>query len=250
MTVILFIAVLLAGAQASGREATSFALLPEAVACGPRAVFEKAEKVPPPIAIAGTLADGATSMYAPWHRLVVNAGSEQGVRAGQQYFVRRMVDPYQDKGNLSLKAKERYPMAVVTAGWVQIDAVEDKRSIATIVHACGGITAGDYLEPFELPKVPAPLAEGTPDYGDPAHVLFGTERAHVEGTGRLIVIDRGSKEGIQPGQRFTLFRASEAGPNVIVAKGIAVEVKAETSMLVINDIRDAVYAGDKAAAQH
>jgi hypothetical protein len=249
MIATLLVAVLLAGAQTPSRDVTSATVLPETVACGPRAVFDKAEKTPPPITIGGTLADGVNSMYAPWHRLVVTAGSEQGVRVGQQYFVRRMADPYEDKKGLGLIAKERYPMAIVTDGWVRIDAVEDKRSIATIVHECGGIVPGDYLEPFDMPTVPSPLAEGTPDYGNPAEVLFGTERARVEGGGRLVVIDKGSKQGIQPGQRFTLFRASDAGPNVIVAKGIAVEVKADTSMIVINEIRDAVYAGDRAAPQ-
>ncbi len=247
MTATLVLAVLLAGAQATGRDVSSSTLLPEAVACGPRAVFEKADKTPPAIAVVGTLAEGATSMYAPWHRLVVSAGSEQGVRAGQQYYIRRLADPYEDKHGLGLVVKERYPMAVVTAGWVRIDAVEDKRSIATVVHECGGITPGDYLEPFEMPAIPTPLAEGTPDYIEAAQVLFGTERSRVEGAGRLVVIDRGTKQGIQPGQRFTLFRSSDAGPNVIVAKGVAVEVRPDTSMIVINDIRDAVYAGDKAA---
>lgn len=250
MTPTLLVVVLLSGAQAPGPQLSSVSLVPEAVACGPRAAIEKAEKVKPPLTVAGTLADGVNSMYAPWHRLVVSAGADQGVRAGQQYFVRRMADPYGDRENLKLRGTERYALAVITAGWLRIDAVEEKRSIATIIHSCSGIIPGDYLEPFEMPTLPKPMAEGTPDYGDAAQVLFGTERARVEGAGRLIVIDRGSKEGIQPGQHFTLFRTSGAGPNAIVAKGVAVEVRNESAMIVLDDMRDAIYGGDKAAPHH
>jgi hypothetical protein len=210
-----------------------------AIACGPRVAFEAPV---PALAVAGTLAD-AQGVYAPWHRLVVNGGVEQGLEAGQEYFVRRVL-PLREapaKG-------ERVARAVVTAGWIRIDAVESSRAIATVVYECDGIQAGDYLEPFAMPTVPPPLAEGQPDFADPGTVLFGLDQRLMEGAGGYVVVDRGSEQGIQPGQQFTVFRASGTGPNIVVARGVAMAVHPAATMMKISRMQDHVRAGDRVAA--
>jgi hypothetical protein len=69
----------------------------------------------------------------------------------------------------------------------------------------------------------------------------------MEGAGAMMIIDQGTKHGVRPGQRFTIFRPSLAGPNIIVAEATALRVSAETSMVRIEDMRDAVHVGDKIA---
>lgn len=209
-----------------------------AIACGPRASYGAPAAG---VSVVGSLTD-AKGVYAPWHRLVVNAGSEGGLREGQEFFVRRAVPPH----DLPPRGQKTV-YAVVTAGWIRIDHVEAKRAIASIVHECDGIAPGDYLEPFAVPTVPTALAAGSADYTEPAEVLFGSERTQVAGTGSLIVINRGSENGIRPGQRFTIFRASAAGPNVIVGRAVALSVQTDSTMARIEDMRDAVMAGDGAA---
>jgi hypothetical protein len=165
------------------------------------------------------------------------------VQAGQEYYVRRIVRPRE------LPAKnEKAVHAVATAGWVRIDQTEAHRSIATILHECDGISPGDFLEPFSVPTVPSPLPPGKADFSEPGRVLFGSERQQIGGVGSMLLVDRGSKQGIQPGQRLTIFRGSEAGPNVIVAIASAVAVDPDFSMVKIQEMRDAVMAGDLVAA--
>jgi hypothetical protein len=210
-----------------------------AIACGPRVAFEAPEAA---LAIAGSLA-AAQGVYAPWHRLVINAGAEQGIRTGQQFYVRRAMPPREQPAK-----GQRATFGIVTAGWIRIDAVEAHRSIATIVYECDGMQQGDYLEPFAMPTVPAALPEGEPDFTEPGSVLFGLERRQMEGAGAYVVIDRGSEHGIQPGQHFTVFRASPAGPNIIVARGVAMAVQREATMMKISRMQDYVGAGDRVAA--
>ena len=224
------------GAPAAAQTTMSSAAL--AIACGPRAAYDLPDK---PVTVSGSLTS-AKGVYAPWHRLVVSAGSEDGLRPGQEFFVRRAVPPHDPP-----KKGEKLAYAIVTAGWIRIDDTQSKRSIATIVHECDGIAPGDYLEPFAVPAVPTPLPDGAPDFSEPAKVLFGTHRQLVAGGGSMVVIDRGTNHGIQPGQRFTIYRASDAGPNVIFARGRALAVQADTSTIQLEQMRDAVLAGDSVA---
>lgn len=210
-----------------------------AIACGPRVAFEAP---PAAIQIAGSLAD-AQGVYAPWHRLVINTGAEQGIKVGQEFYVRRTLRPEQTPAR-----GQRPTLPVVTAGWVRIDAVEAARSIATIVYECDGMQQGDYLEPFAMPIVPAPLPEGKPDFAEPGSVLFGLEQRQMDGAGAYVVVDRGSEHGIKPGQQFTVFRASAGGPNIIVARGVAMAVQPQATMMKISRMQDYVGVGDRVAA--
>jgi hypothetical protein len=217
---------------------TSMSSQAMAIACGPRASFDPPDTR---VAVGGSLTE-AKGVYAPWHRIVISAGTEDGLKSGQEYFVRRIVRPREmpNKG-------ERVAHAIATAGWIRIDETQARRSIASVLHECDGIAPGDYLEPFAVPTVPTPLPEGKADFTNPAHVLFGGERQNLAGAGSLMLIDQGTKHGIQPGQRFTIYRPSSAGPNVIVAKAMALDVQAEVTMVQIQDMRDAVMAGDLVA---
>ncbi|HXH07305.1 MAG TPA: hypothetical protein VNI83_12040 [Vicinamibacterales bacterium] len=248
-----------AGARPETAAALSAAALE--IACGPMAAFK-----PPSTAlqVIGSLTD-AEQLYAPWHRLVINAGADHGLKPGQLFYVRRVVRPPEDPSFTHLVTtrasqdhrqtaapggSEPAPVrafAIMTAGWIRLDAVEPARSIATILHACDGVMPGDYLEPFVAPVPPPELPDGTPDYASPARVLFGVERRALAGGRTLVVIDRGAKAGLKPGQRFTFFRPSAAGPNVIVAEGIALLVSDDATMTRVERMRDAVLSGDFAA---
>ena len=209
-----------------------------AIACAPRGTYE----APAPKIIIGGSLTNAQGVFAPWHRLVVNAGAEEGVKAGADYFVRRVVPEreWQAKG-------EKPVYAVMTIGWVHVDDVQTHQSIASIAHECDGMAPGDYLEPFAVPAVPTPLPPGEPDYSQVGRVLFGTERAALGGSGSMFVINRGSSHGLGPGQRVTIYRASSAGPNVIVARGIALLVGPDITTIRVLEMRDAVMSGDNVA---
>ncbi len=208
------------------------------LACAPRASFEKPEMK---IALSGSLTE-AQGVYAPWHRLVVNAGSEEGLKGGEEYYVRRIVRPRE----MSSK-EQKTAYAIMTSGWIHIDQVQSHRSIATVMHACGGLEPGDYLEPFSIPAVPTALPPGTPDFAEAGRVLFTPERGTVGGTGTMVVIDLGANKSMRPGQFVTFYRAAASGPNVIVGHGMVVLVQDETATVKVQDMRDAVMTDDRVA---
>ncbi len=212
------------------------------LACGVRATT-----TPPAAAVRiGEGREHGKALYGPGDPVTVRGGTSQGLRVGQDYFVRRVTnDRFTEPGS------DRVPtISIHTAGWIRIVEVEAEASIATITRACGGIQEGDYLEPFELPSVPAEAAdEGVPDFKNPGRLLLGDDRRQMGATGDFMVFDRGSDHGLRNGQRLTIFRqtAGGQGPVSRVGEATAMLVSPETTVVRIDRSIDPVYVGDLVA---
>lgn len=209
------------------------------VACGPRVATT------PPVAAIRVVGgeEPSRAQFAAGDRMVINAGSSQGLKTGQEYYVRRLIaDRYAPP-----MADVLQPLSIHTAGWVQLVDVRTDVSIAQVTHACDSISDGDYLEPFALPVVPEPSRGGEADFANPGHLVMGAERRQVGSSGTLMVLDRGSDHGMRPGQQLTIFRTSPGGPILRIAGATTVTVGPETSMVRIDRTSDAVYVGDRVA---
>lgn len=185
--------------------------------------------------------DPATRLlYAPGDTVVVNGGSATGVRADQQYFVRRLQKRFGAKG-----PDRDHPVVVHTAGWIKILAVDERLATATVVHACDGMVPGDYLEPFVPPVVREPAAGREVRYEDLAQIVGADEQRTIAAANEYMVIDRGSDHGVASGTRFLVLRDKRTGgPLVEIGEGIVLTVKAETATVQILKSRDAVMSGD------
>jgi hypothetical protein len=184
------------------------------------------------------------SVYATGEAVIINAGSAQGVRAGQEYFVRRVI-----ADRFTQPLPNFFPVSVHTAGWVKIVEAEAGVAIATVTHACDGIVVGDFVEPFELPKVPTTTIGGEPDYSRPGHLILADERRQLGAPGVLMVLDRGTDHGLRPGQQLTIFRTTlkGAGPVFKVGTATAMVIRPETSLIRIDTATDSIYVGDLVA---
>lgn len=184
-------------------------------------------------------------LFAAGEALIVGGGARQGVRVGQEFYVRRTIS---DRFMANDPKAPTY--SIHTTGWVRIVDVQDSLSVATVLHACDGIMEGDYLEPFSMPVVPAVLSDdGAPDFEHPARIVMGDERRQVGGEGVLMLIDRGGNDGVRPGQRLTVYRPTleGTGPVLAVGTGTVLSVRPRTSLMRIDASSDAVYVGDLAA---
>ena len=172
---------------------------PVELGCAPRAAW--AEPIDP-IRLIGSQEGQAKRMYGPGDSIIVSAGLDHGLAVGQEFYVRRQHRP----GIETVVEYGLMPAVLHTAGWLRLVAVERTMSVAVVSHACDGFLQGDYLEPFMLPDVPpaTPVAEA--DYESPASILFGEAGSFAAATLGFMVIDRGRDHGIQPGQRFTVYR--------------------------------------------
>lgn len=211
------------------------------VACGPQAAF-----VPPmtTLRISGG-ADSPKTLFAAADRVLINGGTAQGIKPGQVYFVRRAVsDRFTNKISGGLEVT-----SVHTAGWLRITDAQTDVATGVIAQACDGIDVGDYLEPFALPVVPAPIAGGSPDYAAPGHIILGDDRRQMGSAGSMMVLDRGSDHGLKPGQRMTIYRPVAGGraAGAAIGEATAMVVNAETALVRIDVCRDAVNVGDLVA---
>lgn len=185
-------------------------------------------------------------MFGPGDAMFLSGGTGQGLKAGQQFFVRRVVN---DKFSPGMTDKI-HPYSIHTAGWVEIVTANENVAVAEVRQACDGILIGDFLEPFADPVVPEPAAvQGEPDYSHPARIVLADERQQTAAPGMLMLIDRGSDEGVRAGQAVTIYREtlSGAGPVYRVGLGEILNVRPLTSLIRINSSRDAVYVGDLVA---
>ena len=179
-------------------------------------------------------------LFGPGDVLLLDVGADMGMKQGDNYVVRRRFQ-YGDK---SVPAKLA-TYGGQNAGLVQVVETSSESSVAVVVYACGEFFAGDGLTPFE--PLPLIMAEtpGSPQFDDPAHVVFG-ELGRVTGTAnQLMVIDRGYSQGAVRGQRVTLFRRTlpDRGPVVQVGDGIIVAVRPQSATIRIERSNDSVDVG-------
>jgi hypothetical protein len=212
----------------------------EQIACAPMSLPA------PPVAgirVIGGYVHGRI-MFGPGEPLVINAGSAQGIRKGQEYFVRRYV-----RDRFTPSSVEFVPNSIHTTGKVTIIDVNENRAIATVSHACDGIIEGDYLEPFVDPVVPTVAADAMPDFAHPARIVMADERRQSGYPGLMMLMNRGSDNGVRPGQAITIYREApnNAGPTLMVGEAIVLSVTPTVAVVRIESSNDAVYIGDLAA---
>ena len=232
-------------AQAPVSRPLAAASIPLEQLCGPRAATTKpVQKI---VIVAGS--ERVKTSYGPSETIVINAGTSQGVKAGQRFFVRRVIDDQFAEAAIGVKS-----MSIHTAGWVTILDAEADAAVAQITEACDTVLIGDYLEPFVIPSGPRPAPPAVvsgPDYSRPARVILGDERRQLGGESVVMVIDRGSDHGIRLGQPLTVFRYTIAGktsgPIATLGEAVVVEVHPETSLMQIRRSREAIEVGDLVA---
>ena len=214
-------------------------LLP--LVCAPAITYE----VPAvPLRISGGQSLDARVDAAPGDLLTINAGRNNGIQVGQEFFVRRL---QKDRDQTVSRAT---PGTIRTAGWIRVYAVDDEMSLATIQYACDPVQVGDFLEPFALPTaLPRAAKMGKPEKGNYARVLSGNDRRQSFGAGEFIVIDRGRDYGIVPGSQFVVYHDKHEPGNFLyeVADAVAVDVRESSSTLHLTFSRTAVSVSDYVA---
>ena len=211
-----------------------------ALACAPRATFDMPEH---PLRVTGGQDSVERRTFAPGDLVTINAGTNNGIEVGQEFFARRV----QRKGRL--RPSLANPANVRTSGWLRVYAVDDDMSLATITHACETVDVGDYLEPFALPAVPVAAEMLPPEKSNYGRILYGDDQRRAIGKGEFFVIDRGSDHGVTPGARFVVYHDKQIPGNFLyeVGEAMAVDVQPQTSTLQALVSRDAFLAGDYVA---
>ena len=188
--------------------------------------------------------DANRQLLGPGDLLRIDAGEKQGVSAGQNLVVRRRFQT----GDWDVP-KKLQTFGEQAAGLVQIMETDRDSAVAMVVYACGEIVAGDTLEPY----VPQPaffaVGAGAPRFDEPARITIAENGRKTAASGQMMVIDRGIMQGVQRGQRLTIFRRAPGSPatNVTIGDGVIIAVRADSATLRIDHTTDAITVGDMVA---
>lgn len=176
--------------------------------------------------------------------LLLDIGADFGAAIGQNYVVRRRFRI----GDKTAPVKD----AIVgdqTAALVQVVETHPATSIAVVVYTCGELFAGDSIEPFDPLPLLSARPSGAPQFDDPGRIILGEYGHSIGAPKQLMVIDRGTAEGAERGQRLTIFRRVQGarGPVSRIADAVVIAVREHSATIRIERASDAVSIGDLVA---
>ena len=201
-----------------------------------------ATKPIPRLTIAGPhTPDGRTAMNSGL--VVIGRTPNDGLAVGQRYIAQRL----RSDAKRFPRPGEGYGDLRVS-GWLTIYAIDEFNALATIDLACDSVETGDFLEPYvETPLPDRASPPVYPDFNDRANILFGNDNRTLFGDGDVFSIDRGSLHGVQPGQRFAIYRDYHLGltpPLVYLGDVVAMTVSEQTTKVVVVRAIDGILPGD------
>ena len=212
-----------------------------ALACAPKLAFEAP---PTPLRITGSQESNVHRMLGPGDLITINAGADNGIDVGQEYYVRRAV-PIERR-----PIGRDNPATIRTAAWIRIWAVDPEMSLATVTHACDSVHPGDFLEPFVLPEEPAiSVIKPKAQRGNYGRLMTGNDNRTLFGRGDYFLVDRGSDHGVSRGSQFVVYRDNRQPENFLFELGeaVAVEVMPEWTAARITVSYDGFQSGDYVA---
>jgi hypothetical protein len=232
-------------------------LPPEVIslACAPSLTFEPP---PMPIRVVGGQESDIRRNFAPGDLITINAGTDNGIEVGQEYYTRRAV-PLEKR-----TIGRDNPATIRTTAWVRIYAVDRQMSLATILHPCDAIELDDYLEPFALPVLPLLSNDRSePQRGNYGRVIVGNDNRTAFGRGDYFIVDRGSDHGVTVGAEFVVYRDHQRRERMLLeqtrtnvnrdrprnflfelGEAVAVDVRPDRSTLLVTLARDGFIIGD------
>jgi hypothetical protein len=105
---------------------------------------------------------------------------------------------------------------------------------------------GDYLVPFDPQPVRVPDPAGPPAFDRAVRILFADAGQPLGVTGRMMIIDQGSRDDVRPGQRRTLFRRSRFGDSrpIVVGEAVVVAVGTYSATIRVEQATDVIFFGE------
>jgi hypothetical protein len=145
--------------------------------------------------------------YSEGEIVYINGGVNQGVEAGDRFFILHRIRPLNHPVSSSLLG-----VVYSQVGQLKVLCSQDDSSIAEITYACDPISIGDVLKPFS--PIPVPLVIDPdpsnrcdePNGKPTGYITYNRDDQIDLGTHWLVFLDLGSAEGVYPGTFATVFR--------------------------------------------
>lgn len=164
--------------------------------------------------IVGGEEEQSQRVYSQGNYVYINAGSQQGVVAGQEYSVVRprgqfMSDLSKKKGWLGVYTQELGRLRVVN--------VKERVSVAVVTFSCDTILLGDLLRAANERVAPFARNEVMLDrFANPTgkqngRIVLARDARETPSVNEIVYIDLGTEDNIKPGDYFTIYRPLGTG---------------------------------------
>lgn len=163
--------------------------------------------LPMNVYIAGTASEGSTALAAQGEIVYLNGPGLASLRPGDLFQVvrpeGRVKDPVTGK-SAGIYYRE--------LGTVRIETGGAKSQTAYVMSNCRAIMKGDLVVPLPqraevaLHSQPSGRLDPVPEQGLASHIILGLDDRRELGTGDVCFIGVGRNDGIQEGDRFTVWR--------------------------------------------
>jgi len=195
---------------------------------------------PPEMMIIGSERSYERSMITDGEIVYINKGTDNGLEAGQLFLVFEVGPTVKGYGPVGIKR-----------GRARIVDLENMRSSAKLEKACGPISKGHYLVPFEEKesRLGKDLGHNVPPHrveGLQAEIVYLETDFNQIGSGYYGIINAGVEQGVQVGQQLIVFREEEKGaPLYIFGNVVVIDTQSNTSTIKVLSCRDALRMGDE-----
>ncbi len=193
----------------------------------------------------------------------IDAGTNQGVAAGQEFWIVRPDRTVYRPGSVT----DVVGRVFLTPGRVRILCAQEDSAIGEIVLSCADINVGDALLPFEPIPVPlvrrtVPLSSCDPVTGKvTGHIVDDLDQVTAIAKDSVIYLDLGEDDGLIPGDFLSVFRSPVQNPNlyagigereaptdrrvrIMLGEAAILTTRKKTSVAIITSMRDTMYVGD------
>jgi hypothetical protein len=243
--------------------------------------FYTDQKVPDDTYLISGEQSNAKIVFAQGDYVYLNKGSNNGIRAGDEFSV---VRPVKDPLTVSwFKWQKSLTGAMGTLyedeGRLRVVNVHPKVSIAEVIFSCMYIQRGDIVRPFQERPAP-PFKEAAafdsfaPVNGKPiAMVVTAKDFAQESGAGSIVYVNLGTEKGVKVGDYFRVFRYQGSRnetvyqtpgfqdrlygfgstperyswndlPREVLGEGIVLNASRSSSTVLLTYSRREIYAGD------
>ncbi len=157
--------------------------------------------------VAGTNEEGTTALAVEGHLVYLNGPGLSTLRASGIYRVVRPEGALQDRGT-----REEMGTYFRSLATVRIERVDAESAAAVVLSTCQPIAKGDLVVPALEPgpvEFKGELSNrltAFPAEGLSSVIILGEADLHQMATGNFCFIKVGTRDGVKPGDRFTVYR--------------------------------------------
>ncbi len=174
----------------------------------------------------------------------INGGSAEGIKAGDSFLIAR------DEGLLK-DGKDVYGRLWVLTGKITVICANEHNSTARVDYACQTIYRGENLIPYEATPIPAkvlkPLQYNCLPEVKNLHgkIIYSEDEVVSIFAGHNVVINLGTKEGLEPGDLLKVYRKMENGiDRVILGRVGVLTVHENASTAKVLESSKEIHLGD------